>query len=199
MLEVGSGFGFFLDVCEELGIPAVGCDIAPARVEYANRERERARLGTLDGHYQDESFDAVFAFNLIEHLAHPRDFVVQARRVLKPAGVLALETPIQESLFHGLARAGYVLSKGRVNLLAMNPGGHNYKFSKRTFARICDDMGFSPAHQGNLNSPFGEIWGKSSIVSLRHRFWYRLALPPVWLIAAAMGAGNRLFVILRKT
>ena len=68
LLEVGSGLGFFLDVCEEFGINAVGCDIDAEAVRYANRERIRSRLGTLDDSYVDNSFNAIFAFNLIEHL-----------------------------------------------------------------------------------------------------------------------------------
>ena len=32
VLEVGSGFGFFLDVCEEVGIIAEGCDISEKAV-----------------------------------------------------------------------------------------------------------------------------------------------------------------------
>ena len=198
ILEVGAGLGFFLDVCEDFGISAEGCDIDEGRVECANRERARVRLGTLDDSYGDASFDAVFAFNLIEHLTHPKEFLARAQRVLKAEGLLVIETPIQESVFHALGRVAYSLSRGRVNLLALNPGGHNYKFSKKTFELVCQDMGFSLVYQRNVNSPFAEIWGKSSAISLRHRLLYRLALPPAWALGEAVGRGNRLFVILRK-
>lgn len=198
VLEVGTGLGFFLDVCEERGIAAEGCDIDARRVEYANRRRQRVRLGTLDASYDAAAFDAVFAFNLIEHLAHPRDFLSQARRVLKPGGVLALETPIQESLFHALARVAYLASGGRVFLLAVNPGGHNHKFSRRTFKTICDDMGFAIAYQRNVASPWGEIWGKSFMMPRGRRLIYRLALPIAWVVARLAGGGNRLFILLRK-
>ena len=198
ILEVGAGLGFFLDVCEEFGISAEGCDVDEGRVADANRERVRVRLGTLDDSYGEASFDAVFAFNLIEHLTHPKDFLARAQRVLKANGLLVIETPIQESVFHALGRVAYSLSRGRVNFLALNPGGHNYKFSKKTFELVCQDMGFSLVYQRNVNSPFAEIWGKSSAISLRHKLLYRLALPPAWLLGEAVGRGNRLFVILRK-
>jgi 2-polyprenyl-3-methyl-5-hydroxy-6-metoxy-1,4-benzoquinol methylase len=198
ILEVGAGLGFFLDVCEEFGVSAEACDIDEGRVEYANRGRERVRLGTLDGSYGEASFDAVCAFNLIEHLTHPREFLAQAQRILKRDGLLIIETPIQESVFHALGRVAYSFSRGRVNFLALNPGGHNYKFSKQTFELVCRETGFSLVYQRNVNSPFAEIWGKSSAISLRHRLLYRLALPPAWLLGEAVGRGNRLFVILRK-
>jgi SAM-dependent methyltransferase len=195
VLEVGCGLGFFLDVCEEVGIRAEGCDIVERAIEYANRERERARVGTLDGHYAAESFDAVFAFNLIEHLPHPKEFLAEAHRVLKKGGVLVVETPIQESLFHRMARLGYALSKGRLNLFGMDPGGHVYKFSKRTFA---DHTGFARVYQRNIDSPFGEIWGKSSVTSVDNKFIYRLSLPLAWTVAKATRQENRLFILLQK-
>lgn len=195
IMEVGSGLGFFLDVCDELGIEAEGCDVVERAVRYANRERERVRLGTLDSHYADETFDAVFAFNLIEHLAHPKGFLDEAHRVLKTGGHLVLETPIQESLFHRLARLGYALSQGRLNFFGMDPGGHIYKFSKRTFG---SQKGFTPVYQRNIDSPFGEIWGKSSISSVDNRSLYRLSLPLAWTAARVTRQENRLFVLLRK-
>jgi 2-polyprenyl-3-methyl-5-hydroxy-6-metoxy-1,4-benzoquinol methylase len=189
VLEVGAGLGFFLDICEERGLAAEGCDTDPRRVEYANRGRRRVRRGTLDDSYAAVAFDAVFAFNLIEHLAHPREFLLEARRVLKPGGVLALETPIQESLFHALARVAYLASGGRLFLLA---------FSRRTFKAICGDMGFAAVYQRNVGSPFGEIWGKSFMMPRGRRVIYRLALPLAWAVAHLAGGGNRLFIVLRK-
>lgn len=198
ILEVGAGLGFFLDVCEEFGFAAEGCDISEKAIAYANRERNRVRLGTLDGFYKNNSFDALFAFNLIEHLPHPKEFLVEARRALKPGGILVLETPIQESLFHRVARGGYLLSKGRLNFLGIDPGGHIYKFSKKTFRRICDDMGFESLYQKNISSPFGEIWGKSTNASFDNRHIYRSVLPLFFSVAKLTGQGNRAFLLLRK-
>jgi O-antigen/teichoic acid export membrane protein/SAM-dependent methyltransferase len=196
VLEVGSGLGFFLDACEELGIPAEGCDIVERAVRFANRERERVRLGTLDDYYPDESFDAIFAFNLIEHLPHPKDLLTQAHRILKPGGTLVLETPIQESLFHRLARLGHALSQGRLNFFGMRPGGHIYKFSKRTFR---EENGFTKVYQRNIESPFSELWGNSSVLNLDHKFLYRWSLPLAWTLAKVTKQGNRLFLLLRKS
>ncbi len=196
VLEVGSGLGFFLDACEELGIPAEGCDIVERAVRLANRGRERVRLGTLDDYYLDESFDAIFAFNLIEHLPHPKDLLTQAHRILKPGGTLVLETPIQESLFHRLARVGHAVSQGRLNFFGMRPGGHIYKFSKRTFRK---ELGFTKVYQRNIESPFGELWGNSSVLNIDHQFLYHWSLPLAWTLAKLTKQGNRLFLLLRKS
>ncbi len=198
ILELGSGLGFFLDVCEELGIVAEGCDISEKAVKYANRKEERVRLGSIDGYYKNESFHAVFAFNLIEHLPHPKSFFIEVYRVLESGGILVLETPVRESLFHRLAGIGYLLSNGRINFLGINPGGHIYLFSKKTFKFICDNIGFKCVYQRNINSPFGEIWGKSSIAHFDYKFIYKLLLPIVWTIAKVTWQQNRLFILLQK-
>jgi len=195
VLEVGSGLGFFLDTCECLGIPAEGCDIAARAVQLTHEKQRRIRLGTLDDSYLAESFDAIFAFNLIEHLAHPKEFLNHAHRILKPGGTLVLETPIQEGLFHRIARLGHRFSRGRLNFYGMRPSGHIYKFSKKTFAI---DNGFRRIYERNIESPFREIWGNSSIFTFDNRLLYRCALPIAWLVAKLTSQGNRLFVILRK-
>jgi len=198
VLEVGSGMGFFLDVCEEFGINAEGCDVNAAAVRHANRERSRVRLGTLDSFYVNDTFDAIFAFNLIEHLPHPKSFLDEAHRVLRPGGTLVLETPVCESLFHRVARVGNRLTGGRLNFYGMHPSGHIYKFSKKTFRSSAMGLSFQRLSARNISSPFNEIWGKSSIAPVDHRLLYRTALPVLWWLAQLTGTGNRIFVMLRK-
>ena len=198
VLEVGSGLGFFLDVCEEFGINAGGCDIDAEAVRYANRARTRARLGTLDNFYANDTIDAVFAFNLIEHLPHPKSFFEEAYRVLCPGGTLVIETPIRESLFHRVARLGSRVTGGRLDLYGLHPGGHIYKFSKKTFQLFANGISFQQLSSRNINSPFREIWGKSSIAAVHNRLLYRTALPFLWGLAQVTGTANRIFIMLRK-
>lgn len=198
LLEVGCGMGFFLDVCEEYGIDARGCDVAEKALKFANRNSPRARAGTLDSHYPDNSFDLICGFNLIEHLPHPLELIKQAERVLRPGGILVLETPIQESMFHRLARIGYLLSKGEIRFYGMHPGGHCCKLSRKTFRFVCEEMGFECLYQKRISSPFKELWGKSAEFAFRLKQLYRFSLPLVWTLSRLTGQGNRLFIILRK-
>lgn len=201
ILEVGSGLGYFLDVCNDLGINVEGCDISARCVAFANREHKRCRQGTLDAHYQAGIFDAVFAFNVIEHVPNPKEFLVEARRVMKPGGMLVLETPVVESLFHCLANLGYVISRGRLGWFGLKPSGHMYKFSKKTFEVICKDIGFRIVYKKNIESPFKELRGKNAIMSPLGKYGviYNFVLPIIWPIARMTGTGNRIFLIMKKT
>jgi SAM-dependent methyltransferase len=48
--------------------------------------------------FEDATFDWVFALEVVEHLANPRNFVHESFRVLKPGGRLFLTTPSNDSV-----------------------------------------------------------------------------------------------------
>ena len=196
ILDIGSGLGFFLDVCEEEGLDCEGCDINEKAVNYSNRNRNRARLGTADSFYTDRSFDIIFALNLIEHIPHPKEFVEQCRRILKPGGLLVLETPIQESLFHVFARIGDYLTGFRMNNYGINTNGHIYKFCGRTFDKVTE-MGFEITHKEKIGSPLKEIMGKTTYMTAVNRMLMKIVLPVTWLSARLLNMENRIFIVMR--
>ncbi|MFO7810766.1 MAG: class I SAM-dependent methyltransferase [Candidatus Delongbacteria bacterium] len=198
ILDVGSGLGFFLNVCSDLGIYSEGCDINKKAVDHANRMNNKTRLGTVDGHYNDNSFDMIFALNLIEHIPHPKKFVQECKRILKPHGLLIIETPIQESLFHIFARIGDFLTGFRMNNYGINTNGHIYKFCNRTFEEF-SSLGFRPVHKEKIGSPLKEIYGKISYMSKRNRVTLKLFLPVLWTLAKITGMENRIFIVFRST
>ncbi len=196
ILDIGSGLGFFLDVCGEMNLYCEGCDINEKAVNYSNRVKNRTRLGTADSYYDDNSFDIIFALNLIEHIPHPKEFISQCSRILKPGGLMILETPIQESLFHAFARLGDVLTGYRMNNYGINTNGHIYKFCGKTFRKF-SDYGFEMIYKEKIGSPLKEIYGKTSYMSGKNKFFMKLLLPAVWLLARLLGMENRMFAVFR--
>lgn len=49
--------------------------------------------------YQDESFDFIFSFDVIEHLPKPEFLLREARRLLKKNGIFVISTPNRNRLF----------------------------------------------------------------------------------------------------
>jgi len=119
--------------------------------------------------------------------------------VLKRGGHLVIETPVRESLFHAVAEAGYSLTRGRLQMLGLTPGGHVYKFAKSSFETAGRDIGFRVAYQANISSPFGEIWGKSKNARFDNRSLYRAVLPALYVAGEALKKGNRIFLMLQRT
>lgn len=93
LLDVGCSRGQFVAAAAALGFEAEGVEPAPQIAAAARAGGLRVHTGLLqDQRFPDVSFDAVTLFEVIEHLKEPRALLAECRRVLKPAGVLALST-----------------------------------------------------------------------------------------------------------
>lgn len=96
LLDVGCGEGFFLAAAQRAGWTVTGCDFLPEGVA-----RTTALIGTdrvsqadaCDLPFPDGSFDVVTLWDVLEHLANPDAAIAEARRVLRPGGLLAFSTP----------------------------------------------------------------------------------------------------------
>jgi SAM-dependent methyltransferase len=96
ILEVGSGLGYFTYALARRGYDIRAIDISETAVESARRRFgelfTRADLADYALAHPD-SFDAVIACEVIEHLADPVAFVKLAFALVKPGGHLILTTP----------------------------------------------------------------------------------------------------------
>ena len=116
LLDVGTGFGFFLVEMKKRGWEAAGVEISQKAMDYA---RDVLELTIFAGPLEkvdlpDNHFDAVTAFYVIEHLSHPMAFLKECHRILKPGGLLLLRyphtTPIKNFLhFFGIKNRLYDL------------------------------------------------------------------------------------------
>lgn len=94
ILDFGCGTGYNLELLKRYG-RARGVDMSPEALEFCRRRgvenvilHEEAKLP-----FEDESFDLVTAFDVIEHIEDDRGALVEMRRVLRPGGCLLIYTP----------------------------------------------------------------------------------------------------------
>ncbi len=137
LLDVGTGFGFFLAEMESRGWDVVGVEISQKAMDYA-----RDVLGLTVYHgplekvsFPENSFDAVTGFYVIEHLSHPMGFLKECYRILRPEGLLLLRyphtTPIKNLLqLFGLQNRLYDLP------------AHLSDFSPRMIQQCLERVGF---------------------------------------------------------
>jgi len=137
LLDVGTGFGFFLSEMKNQGWDAVGVEISPKAIDYA---RDVLGLTVYPGPaekvgFPDNYFDAVTGFYVIEHLPDPLAFLRECYRILKPGGVLLLRYP------HTTPIKNFLHFLGIQNRLYDLPA-HLSDFSPRMIQQCLEKIGF---------------------------------------------------------
>ncbi len=93
LLDVGCGNGFFLVAAQEKCKTCYGSEFSAL-----NREKSRRNTGLpiypdpLDK-FPEKDFDIITAFDVIEHIENPLQFMKDAKKLLKEGGYLMLFTP----------------------------------------------------------------------------------------------------------
>jgi len=135
LLDVGCFKGFFLYSASQRGWKTFGTEVSVPATRFAGRELgQQVFLGDLLQLPQLEQFDfdVVTLFDVIEHLSRPYLYLKKAHGLLRPGGLLYMETPN----FHALPR--FVLGKKWTVFNSL----HRYYFTPRTMTRILQRVGF---------------------------------------------------------
>jgi 2-polyprenyl-3-methyl-5-hydroxy-6-metoxy-1,4-benzoquinol methylase len=142
VLDVGCGEGWFSEALREAGAEPVAVDVAAEALRRAER-RVPGLVTRLWAHdeplpLEDASVDAVWAGEVIEHVADVAPWLSEVRRALKPGGTLLLSTPHVGRA----ALLGAALSKRRFAERFEPCSDHVRYFAPSTLRPLLDDMGF---------------------------------------------------------
>lgn len=135
LLDFGCGWGLFLDTARAAGWQVQGIEPLPGHGVYA-----RGALG-LDvvtdtlrpSTFPPDSFDAVTAFQVFEHLPDPAAELDKLHALLRPGGIIAIEVPNIDTPLVGLMR-------GRHRHFVID---HLWFFGPATLARFLEGHGFA--------------------------------------------------------
>jgi SAM-dependent methyltransferase len=204
LLDCGCGPGSITVGLAEVVSPGetIGLDLQSSQLERArllaaeqSRSNVRFELGSVyELPFADSSFDAVFAHNLILHLADPLRALREVRRVLKDGGVVGiadddLGTRLWEPQTPTLAEVSRIL-----RLALQHHGGDGFR--ARHHRRLLLDAGFvRPVAGASLGT--GGVWGTSEDTRL-FAAWYaeqlrspsfvKLAIEQGWVDATTLEA-----------
>lgn len=151
LLEVGCARGELLVLARQRGWQVTGVEISPqAALEASSQHGLPVHAGTLEEHAEHlDSFDVVIATDVIEHVTSPRRFVQAIRQVLRPAGVVIIETPNW---------GGRWRRWGGTRWVGLNPF-HLYLFDGRCLRRLMETCGFAGCKLSTTTNAAFACWG----------------------------------------
>ena len=154
-VDLACSKGEWLEILNEAGFDTLGFDTDRSLVELCKQRGLNVRqIDPLDGLkvLKDQSQILVSGFHLAEHIAfdHLKAIIKEAFRVLKPGGILILETPNPENMFVG--SNGFYFDPRHIKpipplLLAFVP--EYYGFSKIKILRMHEQA--KSSNQPNLS------------------------------------------------
>jgi len=182
LLDVGCSTGFLLDEARKMRWDVTGVELSTWAAGYA---REKFGLKVYNTSLKkikmaDNSFDVVILKDTIEHVLDPRALLLEIRRILKPGGILYVNTPDIESNSSRLLRAKW----WGINQF------HLCYFSKRTLIDLLAFTGFATckciAHTRTFS--FG-YWVK------RFESYNKIIHKILVVISKNLGLSDRLFTV----
>ncbi len=138
VLDLGCGDGWICAELVALGAQPLGVEVAAAAVERARRHHPglEFRLAEIGGELpsDDNTFDVVWASEVIEHVADTARWLSEVRRVLRPQGRLLLTTPNHSRLR---------LLAGGIERYSEPLGDHLHLYVASSLRGLLRDFGFA--------------------------------------------------------
>jgi 2-polyprenyl-3-methyl-5-hydroxy-6-metoxy-1,4-benzoquinol methylase len=151
VLDIGCGGGLFLSLLKQRGAQVIGIELSDSRAQYAKSKHglEIDKHPIESEHWQKgfvNHFDAVTLWDVIEHVNYPKQTLQCAAHVLKPNGLLLIDTPCRDSFYHRFGAFTYKLSRGKYPtfLNAMYSShlfGHKQIFSTPEMKNLFESVG----------------------------------------------------------
>ena len=147
LLDVGCGFGYFLESACERGWQTYGVEISGAAVRGARGRVREANIfyGSLrDARYSDEYFDAITLWDVLAIVDSPLEELQECHRILKHRGRIGIR--VRNVFFHKLAYKIYFpLRKVASRLKIKKPYVfYQYNFGAKSLILLLRRAGFRP-------------------------------------------------------
>lgn len=127
LLDIGSGYGFFLERARVQGWKTLGIEIAAEPLEFSRREFKLQVIAadTLEAlaAIEEESFDVITLWHVLEHLEKPGEVIEEAVIRLKNGGHLIINSPNLASAIFKLVgrRWSWIYTPGHLQYFSIHP------------------------------------------------------------------------------
>lgn len=136
--EVGCGLGQFSYLLKQCGYQQTAFELSPHICRYI---RETLDVNVVCGEFKagaQEHYDAVVAFDVLEHLTDPHQFLETISHSLKSDGILMIQMPAYDET---LTYTEMMQQKRRFSQLLQGKE-HVYLYSRGSAAKLLEEHGF---------------------------------------------------------
>ena len=133
LLEIGCASGFFLSEVKDHVKTVTGVELTKEYVNYAQKKGFNVKESLDD--IDDETFDLIFMFHVLEHINDPINFLKNVRKKLSHNGKLIIEVPNVEDILVSVYKI-----KNHLNFYWEI--AHNYYFSRKTLGRVLEQASY---------------------------------------------------------
>lgn len=138
LLDVGCSSGALLAIAQDMGFEVRGVEPAHEAAQTAIRAGFSVHEGYLsDARYPNDQFDVITLFEIVEHLQDPIEVIAECARILKPGGILVVNTPNAHSW------SAATLGGQWEGFSLFGLGGHISFFSPRSMGELAKRTGLA--------------------------------------------------------
>jgi ubiquinone/menaquinone biosynthesis C-methylase UbiE len=172
LLDIGTGTGEFLDVATRHGFIAHGIEPSGRAIEKALKKGHVIKGRFEDLTLQENFFNVVTMWSVLEHVPQPVNFLQKAHNLLKENGLLALRVPLSSSLINILCIltykiSGHLISKPLIQFYQLDwQSQHFFLFTEFSLFLLLKKTGFQPVWRRRENG--------FDVATLRYRLNFRL-------------------------
>jgi len=102
-LDIGCSNGFWVSCMEDKGFDSYGIDVSKIAIDYAKSlmQLDQVAVGNINKMPKKfpKKYDLITAFEIVEHLKEPNDFIKKVYSMLKPGGIFMMSTPNRDRLY----------------------------------------------------------------------------------------------------
>ncbi len=145
-LDIGCGTGVMLRQLQRLGFATTGLDVNARALVYAKSQTNSLLVRSSIFQFSPkEMFDAVGAFDVMEHIHDDSEFIKKCYTLVHKGGYMFLTVPAGMHLWSSVDVAS----------------GHKRRYTKYSMEKLIKDSGFRLVHMGYWNSlllPIYSFW-----------------------------------------
>lgn len=206
ILDIGCATGMFLLKMQDYGWKVQGVEVGSFAVKLARKRGIDVFEGTLhNARYEDQTFDVVTMWNVLDHLSNPKETLLEINRILRDNGFLIINVANVDSFEQRLFKKYWIGWGVPWHLHYFSP--HSIKnmlsYANFTVKEMKYMMGGYVSLVKSIEILLNEKISNKKMLELLQRFFksiiFRLIITPYLLIIGRFNKGGTFTIFAQKS